>query len=91
VDRFGLSLETFAALWAGEDLAPVHGRITTPPHGRNDSDFESQGTASGAVAAFVSADSAGVSAGWGSVGVAVVVVGRHFQFGWMIEKIDRRS
>jgi hypothetical protein len=80
VDRFGLSLETFAALWAGEDLAPVHGRITTtPPRGRNDSDFESQGTASGEVAAFVSADSAGVSAGWGSAGVAVVVVvGRHF-------------
>jgi hypothetical protein len=87
VDRFGLSLETSAALWAGEDLAPVHGRITTPPRGRNDSNVESQGTASGAVAAFVSADSAGVSTGWGSAGVSVVAVvvavGRHVSFGWM--------
>ena len=87
MDLFGLSLETFAALWAGEDLAPVHGRIKTPPRGRNDSNVESQGTASGAVAAFVSADSAGVSTGWGSAGVSVVavvvVVGRHVSFGWM--------
>jgi hypothetical protein len=90
LDRFGF-LEAFAALWSGEGLAPLHGRITTPPCGKDDSDFRVQGSASGAVAAFVSAGSAGVLAGWGSAGVGVVVVERHVSFGCMNARIGRRS
>ena len=91
VDRLRLR-EAFAAFWPGEDLAPPHGRVRTPPCGKDNSDSRFQGTASGAVAAFMSADSAGVSACWGSAGVVVVaVVGRHVSFGCMNANIGRRS
>jgi hypothetical protein len=79
VDWFGLLLETFTALWPGEDLAPLPGQITMFPRARHDSDFGSQLVASWAVTALVAADSARVFAGWGGASV-VVDVGRHVSF-----------
>jgi hypothetical protein len=88
VDWFGLLLETFTALWPGEDLAPLPGQITMFPRARHDSDFGSQLVASWAVTALVAADSARVFSGWGGAGVVVDVVGRHVSLEC---KIDRRS
>jgi len=91
-DWFGL-LATFAASWRGEDdLAPAPpGWITLSSRGRDDSEFRTQRAASGAVAALMTADSAGVFAGMGGAGAVVRVNGRHVSLDCTSCKIDQRS